>query len=144
MSHRARTRYVLATAAIVAAVLAPAGPASASVVGAVNAWDHQTGNGFVTAFIEAANAWGKGAHMASCSAFKNTAARALTKPYPPDAVLAYHWGAALAFYLAGGTECVEALKDGNAQVLADGSGYISDANTQLGDLATALNALARS
>ena len=51
---------------------------------------------------------------------------------PPDAALAYHWGAALSFNVTGAGECLQAQQEKNSSVLRSAAGYITDGALQVG------------
>ena len=71
---------------------------------------------------------------------KSVATRALAKPYPPDPWIAFHWGAALAFYVAGGGECVFGIQHKDRAWVAASGSSITDANAQIGDVTAGVKA----
>lgn len=147
--HRAR-QFVACVGVLTVAGLMPAALAGASPgltraeASQLLSWYKQDAAPLVTAVSNAATDFGKGKYMQACSTQESVASAALTKPSPPVATVAYHWGAAVAFYIAGAGECVQALQHGrNASELNNAASYINDGNTQFDDVTAAINALAR-
>jgi hypothetical protein len=63
--------------------------------------------------------------------FETVASKALTEPSPPDATIAFHWGVALGFYVAGGDDCVQGLKQTNKSFVAAGAKYVNNGANQM-------------
>lgn len=119
----------------------PALPASAPANMA--AWYNRTGAPVFNAFIKAGTDFAKGQDLAGCSTLESAASRGLTQAYPPDAALAYHWGAALTFNVAGAGECLQALREKDTAALRWAAGYITAGADQVGASAAAIKALAQ-
>lgn len=114
---------------------------SASAPADMSAWYNRTGEPVFNAFIKADIDFAKGQDLAGCSTLESVASRGLTQPYPPDPALAYHWGAALTFNVAGAGECLQALREKNAAALRSAAGYITAGADQIGTSAAAIKAL---
>ncbi len=117
------------------ATLSPSAPA------AMSAWYRNTGQPVLAAFIKAGTDFSKGQYLAGCSLIEAVASKGLTAPYPPDPALAYHWGAALTFNVAGAGECIQAVQEKNSAVLRSAVAYITDGVDQIGDSTAAIKAL---
>jgi hypothetical protein len=109
----------------------------------MSAWYTRTGAAVLTAFAKAGNDFAKGQDLAGCQTIESAASKGLTEPYPPDAALAYHWGAALTFNVAGAGQCVQALRDKDSAALRSAAGYITDGAYQMRDGTAAVKALER-
>jgi hypothetical protein len=107
----------------------------------MSAWYRSTGEPVLATFIKASTDFSKGNYLAGCLMIESAASKGLTEPYPPDPALAYHWGAALTFNVAGAGECLQAVRTKNSAVLRSAVSYITDGAYQIGDSATAIRAL---
>jgi hypothetical protein len=144
-----RTRQLAACVAVLMLVgLDPATVAGASPrltpaqAAQLDNWYKQDAAPLVTAVSNAATDFTNQKYMLACSSEGHAATVALTKPNPPIASIAYHWGAAVAFYIAGAGECVVAIEhNDNATQLTNAATYLDDGNTQFGDVTTAIKAL---
>ena len=134
------SRQVIATMSVIAlsVSLVPAA-ASASEASQVLAWYASTGGPVITALLAASTDFEKGQNSA-CSMFKSVATGALAKPYPPESWIAFHWGAALAFYVAGGGECVLGIQHKDRASIAAAGSSITDANDQIGEVTAGVKA----
>lgn len=126
---------------VLALALAPLGaPTASASTASVAAWFDATGNAVVVSLEKA----GKEANtdpMGACALFEAAANRGLAKPYPPNARIAFHWGAALAYYQAGAAECVAAFDTPNKTLLNDGFKYINAGAAQLRTVVDELGSL---
>jgi hypothetical protein len=107
----------------------------------MSAWYRHTGEPVLAAFVRAGTDFSKGQYLAGCSVIESVAANGLREPYPPDAALAYHWGAALTFNVTGAGECVQAVGAKDSALLRSAVDYITDGADQIGDGLTAIKAL---
>ena len=117
----------------------PAVPASAPAT--FSAWYRSTGEPLLDSLIQADTDLAKGQYVAGCSIIERVASRGLTEPYPPDAALAYHWGAALTFNITGAGECLQAQREKNSSVMRSAAGYITDGAGQISESVSAIKAL---
>lgn len=114
-NHRARRLLGAATLALVAILPASAAGAAtgsdALTATAANiiTWDSNTGLPITNAIVKATSQFNKGDVPQSCVTFANEGRKGLAAPYPPNSQLAFHWGAAMAFYQVGGEECSAAF-----------------------------------
>jgi hypothetical protein len=114
---------------------------TASAPAGFSAWYHRTGEPVLASLIQADTDLSKGQYTEGCSMIESVASKGLAQPYPPDPALAYHWGAALTFNITGAGECLQAQREKNSSVLRSAAGYITDAAGQIGDSASAIQAL---
>jgi hypothetical protein len=114
-------------------------PASASTASQVLAWYASTGGPVITALLTASADFSKGQYSV-CSTFKSVASTALAKAYSPDPWIAFHWGAALAFYAGGGEQCVFGLQHRDKASMAASSSCITEGNDQLRVVTTGVKA----
>lgn len=134
------SRALLASATLVATVAGMGVSSASASTGGVAAWFDATGNAVVVSLEKA----GKEANtdpMGACALFEAAANRGLAKPYPPNARIAFHWGAALAYYQAGAAECIAAFDNPNKTLLNDGLKYINAGAAQLRTVIDELSAL---
>jgi hypothetical protein len=132
---RRLARQIAATLGIVAAGLAIA-PATASAVMTPTAanvilWYNATGIPVVNGVAKASTDFSKGQYVTGCTMFETVASKALTEPLPPDATIAFHWGVALGFYIAGGDDCVQGLQQANKSFVTAGAKYVNDGAAQM-------------
>lgn len=130
LRRRLGRQFTVTLSTIVLGVALVPATASASEASQVLYWYASTGGPVITALLAASTNFGKGQYSA-CSMFKSVAAGALAKPYPPDPGIAFHWGAALAFYVAGGGECVFGIQHKDPASIAAAGVSITDANDQI-------------
>jgi hypothetical protein len=79
--------------------------------------------------------------MTGCKMFGTVASKALTEPLPADPTIAFHWGAALGFYIAGGDDCVQGLQQEDKSFVAAGANYVNDGAGQMGTVEKEIRAL---
>ncbi len=126
--HRPRlARQIAATLGIVAVAIGIV-PATASAVmtstdANVVLWYSATGIPVINGLAKASTDFSKGQYVTGCTMFETVASKALTEPLPPDATIAFHWGVALGFYIAGGDDCVQGLQ-ADEQVVCNGRGEV--------------------
>ena len=107
----------------------------------MSAWYRDTGEPVLAAFLNAGTDFSKGQYLAGCTVIESVATRGLAEPYPPDPALAYHWGAALTFNVAGAGECIQAVKEKNSALLRSAVGYITDGARHIRDSTEVVKAL---
>ena len=105
--HRPRLARRIAAALGIVAVAIGIVPATASAVMTPTAanvilWYSATGIPVINAVAKASTDFSKGQYVTGCTMFETVASKALTEALPPDATIAFHWGVALGFYIAGG------------------------------------------
>ena len=125
-------------AVLIAVTLSGATPAEAlpppNTATKVILWDEDTALPVMNVLAKASSDADHGRVAQGCSLFGSEAVKALTEPLPPDATIAFHWGAGLAFYAAGGADCVAGLKTCSKSVLSAGAKYINDGAAQMVDV----------
>ncbi len=142
---RRLARQIAATLGVVAVVLGmvPATASAAMTPTAANVvlWYSATGIPVVNGLAKASTDFSKGQYVTGCTLFGTVASKALTKPLPPDPTIAFHWGAALGFYIAGGDDCVEGLHQSDKSFVAAGAKYVNDGAAQMGTVEHEIRAL---
>jgi hypothetical protein len=112
-------------------------PTAANVI----LWYSATGIPVVNAVAKASTDFSKGQYVTGCTMFETVAFKALTEPMPPDATIAFHWGVALGFYIAGGDDCVQGLQRANKSFVTAGAKYVNDGAAQMGTVEHEVRAL---
>jgi hypothetical protein len=102
-------------------------PTAANVV----LWYSATGIGVINGLAKASTDFSKGQYEVGCTMFETVASKALTGPLPPDATIAFHWGAALGFYVAGGDDCVQGLQQADKSFVTAGAKYVNNGAAQM-------------
>jgi hypothetical protein len=138
-------RQIAATLGIVAVAIAIV-PATASAAmtptaASVILWYSATGIPVINAVAKASTDFSKGQYVTGCTMFETVASKALTEALPPDATIAFHWGAALGFYIAGGDDCVQGLQQANKPFVTAGAKYVNDGAAQMGTVEHEVRAL---
>ena len=132
---RRLARRVTATLGVAAVALAivPAAPSAAMTVTAANVivWYSDTGIPIINGLAKASTDFSKGQYVTGCTMFETVASKALTEPSPPDATIAFHWGIALGFYIAGGDDSVQGLQQADKPFVTAGAKYVNDGATQM-------------
>jgi hypothetical protein len=133
--HRRLARRIATTLGIVAAAIGIV-PATASAVMTPTAanvvlWYSATGIPAVNGLAKASTDFSNGQYVTGCTMFETVASKALTEPLPPDATIAFHWGVALGFYIAGGDDCVQGLQQANKSFVTAGAKYVNDGAAQM-------------
>jgi hypothetical protein len=144
--HRPRPARRTAAALGIVAVAIGIVPATASAVMTPTAanvilWYNATGIPVVNAVAKASTDFSKGQYVTGCTMFETVASKALTKPLPPDATIAFHWGVAMGFYIAGGDDCVQGLQQANKSFVTAGAKYVNDGANQMGTVEQEVRAL---
>jgi hypothetical protein len=142
---RRLARQVAAMLGIIAVAIGIA-PATASAVMTSTAanvilWYSATGIPVVNGVAKASTDFSKGQYVVGCTMFETVASKALTKPLPPDATIAFHWGVALGFYIAGGDDCVQGLEQSDKSLVTAGAKYVNDGAAQMGTVEQEVRAL---
>jgi hypothetical protein len=112
-------------------VPATASAAMTSTAANVVLWYSATGIPVVNGVAKASTDFSKGQYVTGCTMFETVASKALTEPLPPDATIAFHWGAALGFYIAGGDDCVQGLQQADKSFVTAGAKYVNDGAAQM-------------
>lgn len=144
MRHRIVPALVVAAVATVSALLpvsTPVASAGTATTANVVIWYSDTGSPIISVFFKAKADFKKGEYAKSCALYASEAKTALSKPFPPDGQVAFHWGAALAFLMAGGSDCSAAIKHNSAPLLTNGVAYVNDGGDQLATFANEIQAL---
>ena len=143
--HRRLARQIAATLGIVAVAvgMVPATASAAMTPTAANVilWYSATGIPVVNGVAKASTDFSKGQYVIGCEMFETVASKALTEPLPPDATIAFHWGVALGFYIAGGDDCVQGLRQADKSLVTAGAKYVNDGAGQMGTVEDEVRAL---
>jgi hypothetical protein len=143
--YRRLARQFAATLGIVAAAVgmlpATASAAMTPTTANVVLWYSATGIPVVKGLSKASTDFSKGQYVTGCTMFEAVASKALTKPLPPDPTIAFHWGVALGFYIAGGDDCVQGLQQADKSSVAAGAKYVNDGAEQMGTVEKEITAL---
>jgi hypothetical protein len=128
----ARHAALLGIVAVVVGIL-PAMASAAMTPTAANVilWYSATGIPVINGLAKASTDFSKGQYVTGCTMFETVASKALTEPSPPDATIAFHWGVALGFYIAGGDDCVQGLKQTNKSFVTAGAKYVNNGAAQM-------------
>jgi len=132
--RRRLARHISTTLGIVAVAIAVV-PTTASAVMTPTAanvilWYSATGLPVINGLAKASTDFSKGQYVIGCTMFETVASKALTEPLPADATIAFHWGVALGFYIAGGDDCVLGLQQANKSFVTAGAKYVNDGAAQ--------------
>jgi len=127
----------VATGIVPATAAAVMTPTAANVV----LWYSATGIPVINGLAKASTDFSKGQYVIGCTMFETVASKALTEPLPPDATIAFHWGVALGFYIAGGDDCVQGLQQTNKSFVTAGAKYVNDGAAQMVTVEHELRAL---
>jgi len=132
---RRLARQIAATLGVVAGAIgmvpATASAAMTSTAANVVLWYSATGIPVVNGVAKASTDFSKGQYVTGCTMFETVASKALAEPLPPDATIAFHWGVALGFYIAGGDDCVQGLQQANKSFVTAGAKYVNDGAAQM-------------
>jgi hypothetical protein len=144
--HRPRLARRTAAALGIVAVAIGMVPATASAAMTPTAanvvlWYSATGIPVINAVAKASTDFSKGQYVTGCTMFETVASKALTDPMPPDATIAFHWGVALGFYIAGGDDCVQGLQQANKSFVTAEAKYVNDGANQMGTVEHEVRAL---
>jgi hypothetical protein len=143
--HRRLARQFAATLGIVAVAvgMVPTAASAAMTPTAANVvlWYSATGIPVVNGLAKASSDFSKGQYVTGCTMFGTVASKALTEPVPPDPTIAFHWGLALGFYIAGGDDCVQGLQQADKSFVTAGAKYVNDGAAQMGTVEREIRAL---
>ncbi|HMK96500.1 MAG TPA: hypothetical protein VK425_03075 [Acidimicrobiales bacterium] len=127
-----RALWGLAGTMLAVGILNAPSAAASRPVGVVSWWTG-TASPAMTSFTKAFSELNQGNARSGCTLFRSTATKALPEPYPPNAQIAYHWGLMLAYYQAGGDECLQGLAMSGKAALAErdmATQHLNDAAAQ--------------
>ena len=144
--HRRRAFSVCAVTALTLALLSSTALASnevhRSTAAEVAAWYKATGGPIADGMLVGYKLVGQeGNYLVGCKDLERLGTQALGKPYPPDASLAYHWGAAMGLSEAAGAECAQSFARKDAPGAEVALGYLQDGYDQFADAMARIKAL---
>ena len=130
-------KVVCKTAAAVALALAlaiGAGTAASAAASPLSTWYLKYATPFGKTLVKAGTEMTK-ENPAGCSLLTQAARTAMAAPAPPNnTVFTLHWGMAVAFVFAAGTECTQGVKNNDSAQVESVVPLMTAAETQINDM----------